>query len=567
MSHAEILIAVVLAAAALVIVRWRSAGGRGSLPRHRVRSMRLRLRLRLRPGRGHAGLVELWLRWGRLAAFRQSGRSRPSLSFWRRARHASGYSIALGRAQLRHALRLVLDEACLILGPPRTGKTGLLGAIILHFPGAVVSTSTKPDVFKATSGARQVLGPVHVFNPQRIGGVLSTFRWNPVDGCEDPAVAIRRADGFADAMKAEKGDNAFFQNAARNYLRAMFHAAALVRGGDMRLVGQWALTGTKGGAVPAENILRQNGAGDWADQLSQLHGAAERTNSTNEMVMSQALSFMAHPELAAAVQPASGAGIDFADFLRERGSVYLIADSASDQSPLAPLFAALAAEIHYTAVVMGQASPAGRLDPPLLYALDEVTQICPVPVPEWAADSGGKGIQLITVAHGEAQLVRRWEEAGKQVLLDTASCLMILPGIKDPDTLKMLSELCGQAAYREHGQEHLTRHDVMTPDMIRRLPPGRALVIRGGNAPVIATLPRYWKDRAFKRLKRHGAATAVLQAALPPAALDEPVILSRTTEPVARLRPAGPFRDALADAPEYADVLPADDVPRPWRSS
>ena len=36
-------------------------------------------------------------------------------------------------------------------------------------------------------------------------------------------------------------------------------------------------------------------------------------------------------------------------------------------------------------------------------ALDEVTQICPVPVPSWLADSGGKGIQIITVAHGEAQ--------------------------------------------------------------------------------------------------------------------------------------------------------------------
>ena len=29
-----------------------------------------------------------------------------------------------------------------------------------------------------------MLGPVHVFNPQAIGGVPSTFRWSPVDGCE-----------------------------------------------------------------------------------------------------------------------------------------------------------------------------------------------------------------------------------------------------------------------------------------------------------------------------------------------------------------------------------------------
>ena len=44
---------------------------------------------------------------------------------------------------------------------------------------------------------------MHVFNPQYIGGVASTFRWSPVDGCEDPATAIRRADAFAFAVSQQ----------------------------------------------------------------------------------------------------------------------------------------------------------------------------------------------------------------------------------------------------------------------------------------------------------------------------------------------------------------------------
>ena len=68
----------------------------------------------------------------------------------------------------------------------------------------------------------------------------------------------------------------------------------------------------------------------------------------------------------------------------------------------------MAAEIHYHAAQIGQASPGGRLDPPLLMGLDEVTQICPVPLPVWLSDSGGKGIQVCAVAHGEAQLAGRW---------------------------------------------------------------------------------------------------------------------------------------------------------------
>jgi hypothetical protein len=48
----------------------------------------------------------------------------------------------------------------------------------------------------------------------------------------------------------------------------------------------------------------------------------------------------------------------------------------------------MATEIHWIAAQIGQASASGRLDPPLLMGLDEVTQICPVPLPFWLSDSG-----------------------------------------------------------------------------------------------------------------------------------------------------------------------------------
>ena len=35
----------------------------------------------------------------------------------------------------------------------------------------------------------------------------------------------------------------------------------------------------------------------------------------------------------------------------------------------------------------------------------------------------------------------------------------------------------------------------MSPDMIRQLPEGRALVVRGSLAPTVAKLPRAWKSR------------------------------------------------------------------------
>jgi type IV secretory pathway TraG/TraD family ATPase VirD4 len=216
------------------------------------------------------------------------------------------------------------------------------------------------------------------------------------------------------------------------------------------------------------------------------------------------------------VTPGPGACFDIERFLRQAGTLYLIAETRGDDSPVAPLFACLASEIHYTAALVGSRMPGGRLDPPLLMALDEVTQICPVPVPSWLADSGGKGIQIITVAHGEAQLRARWGSDGARIIADTSSAKIWLPGISDPAALETASLLCGTAAMREHGQDWTSRHPVMTPDMIRQLPATRALMIRGGCSPVIARLRMAWNDPVYQRARQARQAVAALDPAPEP---------------------------------------------------
>jgi len=51
------------------------------------------------------------------------------------------------------------------MAPPRTYKTAFLADVILRYPGPVLATTTKPDLFKLTSAVRSFPGPVHVFNP------------------------------------------------------------------------------------------------------------------------------------------------------------------------------------------------------------------------------------------------------------------------------------------------------------------------------------------------------------------------------------------------------------------
>jgi type IV secretion system protein VirD4 len=521
------------------------------LPGNRVRSMQVRLHLRLHPGKGFATIAGLWLRWGRVAALRRSARIRRTLPFWVRMVWPEEHSVFLGRAHWRHGLRVPLEEHVLVMAPPRTFKTAFLADVILRYPGPVIATTTKADVYGLTAAVRAQFGPVHVFNPQDIGGVPSTFRWSPVDGCQDPATAIRRADAFAFAV-SQQGveDGSFWSAKASDYLRCYFHAAALA-GYDLRAVTAWV-----SGADPdiPERILAAAGARQWARTLAELRSEAHKTTATVRMVMSRALAFMADPALAESVLPAPGEGFNIAAFLRDCGTVYLIAEATGEDAPVAPLFAAMAGEIHYAAALIGQASASGRLDPPLLMGLDEVTQICPVPLPAWLSDSGGKGIQVIAVVHGEAQLASRWDDHGRQVVWGTSSVKVFLPGITDTTTLEAASVLCGEASWKLHGQEHVSLHDVASPDMVRQLPAGFALVIRGGAAPVIARLPRAWNNPAYRRARRRG---------LPLAA--RPYPLSAEPGPDTGYGPGpGP------DADQWPDFLPPgwtsgyDDSSFPW---
>jgi type IV secretory pathway TraG/TraD family ATPase VirD4 len=285
----------------------------------------------------------------------------------------------------------------------------------------------------------------------------------------------------------------------------------------MRVVAAWV-----SGADPRvpEQILAAFGARQWAATLGELRSEAYKTAATVRMVMSRALSFMADPALAASVLPGPGEGFSIPGFLRDAGTLYMIAEATNEDVPVAPLFAAMASEVHYAAALIGQASESGRLDPPLLMGLDEVTQICPVPLPSWLSDSGGKGIQVAAVVHGEAQLAGRWDDHGRQVVMDTSSVKVFLPGITDTKTLEAASLLCGQASWKIRGQDHATRHDVATPDMIRQLPAGFALVIRGNCAPVIARLPRAWNNPAYRRARRHPQAPAPTDWLRVPADLD-----------------------------------------------
>ena len=473
------------------------------LPGNRARHLRIRLHLRLHPGKGFAHLFSLWLRWGRFAALRRSGRIRAlAPAAGTGSPDPAEHSVFLGRAHYRHGLRVPLEEHLLVMAPPRTYKTAFLADVILRYPGPVIATTTKADMYQLTAAVRAEQGPVHVFNPQHIGGVAVHLLLGPGrrlrgPGHRDPPrrrVRVRRVP------ERRRGRHVLVRQGQRLPARLLPRR----RPGPLRPARRRRLGGRRRPRRPRADPGRRRrppvGAARWPNCAPR----PTRPPPQSGWSCPGRWRSWPTPPWPPACCPAPATGSTSPPSSTAPGTVYLIAEAVSEDAPVAPLFAAMATEIHWIAAQIGQASPSGRLDPPLLMGLDEVTQICPVPLPSWLSDSGGKGIQVIAVVHGEAQLAERWGDYGRQVVLDTSSVKVFLPGITDVTTLQAASTLCGQASWKVRGQDHATRHDVATPDMIRQLPAGFALVIRGGCAPVIARLPRAWKNPAYRRARRLG---------------------------------------------------------------
>src|SRR5207253_11056826 len=128
--------------------------GRRSSPARRRRA------LATRPGLATPPEVEAAV--GRSQVVRRGRTVRPQAP----TRHPTEVGTLLGHSRGKECWASVEDSR-IDVGPPRSGKGlhQIIGAII-DAPGAVVTTSTRPDNLAATFELRREIGPVAVFDPQ-----------------------------------------------------------------------------------------------------------------------------------------------------------------------------------------------------------------------------------------------------------------------------------------------------------------------------------------------------------------------------------------------------------------
>ena len=450
---------------------------------------------------GLAGPAEIEAAAGERALLRRADVVRPSLAEQAsRAVCPEQIGYRLGRARGR-ALWCSVEDSALLVGPPRMGK-GLHVVIpwVLDAPGAVVTTSTRPDTLAVTHHARAARGPLAIFDPQRLAGLPGGLRWSPVRGCETPRTALVRARGLAAGAGFGRSltDSDFWSGQTETALRCLLHAAAL-DGRRALDVYRWSLNPVL--AEDAVTVLtRDRDAADgWADALDAAIHADPRTRDSVWLGVRQALAALAEPDVLHAVDPGPGDGFDPGAFLAESGTLYLLASAVASGS-CAPLVAAFVEDITETARARAARSPGARLDPPLLLCLDEIANLTPLPsLPSLMAEGGGSGITTLAVLQSLAQARHKWGEHAADAIWDAATVKIILGGLGKARDLEDVARLLGEideptpTFTRGRGGERshtvsIRQMPVMPASVLRTMPFGAAVLLLRHTRPAVIDL-------------------------------------------------------------------------------
>ena len=335
------------------------------------------------------------------------------------------------------------EHAVLVLGPPRQGKTSaIVIPTLLASSGPVLVTSTKPDVMAHTMAARRRLGTCWLFDPSGITvcppGVRQ-LHWSPVSASRswDRAVVLAH-DIVTTARPADDvRDGGHWAERAAALLAGFLHAAAL-DGRHLRDVVGWTLR--HDGATP-HKILNRQGATTASDVLD---GIARTAAAEQSGIWSMAAGALAVYRSEAALALTDNPDFEPPAFVGSRDTVYVVA-SSQHQRVAAPMVVALLEEIRAAtfAEAARRAWSSEKLVPPVLYLLDEIANIAPLPaLPSIVSEGGGQGLLVVACLQDLSQARERWKERADG-FLSLFGTKVLLRGLGDVVTLKAVSDLVG----------------------------------------------------------------------------------------------------------------------------
>jgi type IV secretion system protein VirD4 len=454
-----------------------------------------------------------WASWFELRSLR-SDRPRFSVHIPSRTRaHRSG-RLALGYRG-RRLLRAEARHALIAFGPPQSGKSaGLAIPSLLEWDGPAVASSIKTDLIGSTLQHRVGIGEALVYDPFGLSGVAS-HNWSPLSVVTDWDGALEVAWRLASAAEmdqrgVEGGD--FWAVAAEQRLAPLLYAAARSGAGIEQLVA-WAY-GQR--ARTLDTTLEQLGSHARSEQeqsdvsaafeaVQAFRAQADRTRTSIEATVQTLLRAYRFRRV---IRSAGGSEITAERLLRRKSTLYLVGDAKASKL-LRPLFIALLSEIVDHAYGLANRQ-GGRLRLPLLLCLDEAGNVAPLPnLAEVASTAPSHNIQLISIFHDLAQARSRYRGQA-ETLVNSHRARILLPGVADLETLRYFSGLTGEQEVMDFthtsgrgGTSRSTarrRTPLVSPEALRQLPAGQALLIYGRLAPVKVRLRFWFRDKRLRHL-------------------------------------------------------------------
>jgi type IV secretion system protein VirD4 len=441
------------------------------------------------------------------------------------------------------------EDTVAIVGPPRiSGKTaGLVIPQAAMFNGALVTTSTKPDVLRATIArrtelARQHGGNVYVYMPTANGAVegLTPIRWSPLAGCQDPLIAAMRVDALVSVAEVGKNvENAdHWRAGAARLLRPYFLAAAHhpTLPGDMSVVARWLSLHEFREPLAILADLHVDGAQQWTADLV---GLAERTNDKERSsFFAAAATALKATAVPAVLRSCSGTDIDPEEFIRTRSTLYIISPSEY-QAPLAPIIAAFVESLVHAAYRLhdahghrpaaGQEPQEDGRPPRLGLQLDELTNIAPLPSLESIISQGaGRGVPVCWTVQSLAQLRGRYGDHAAEAIWSASTCKVVFGGLSDGPTLDHISRLIGDhrvptrtVSTDREGKRNATRgfewRPRLAPSQLRELRRGWTLLLHHQRRPYALRAPIAAKRWRMRRLMQPAASPTLAPVVSTPA--------------------------------------------------
>ena len=310
---------------------------------------------------------------------------------------------------------------------------------------------------------------------------------------------MRRAGDLMDAAPHDpSGKDAHWDALSKRMLQFLLKAAALLPGGTIVTVRDWAVNPLAAGK--AAELLSQYDPG-WGQALVDIVTQSvndERYWSAISSGVTQALAWLDDDAMEAVACPAPGEGVDLRGFIEDgTGTIYMIGADRPHGS-LAPYFAAFGAEAFHTARSVAEAQPGRRLRRPLVIVADEAATIVPLPWDKITAVSAGYNVGITACVQADSQLTERYGEHRANTIRTNFTMKVIGGGFTNHAELEALSLICGHVDSWHGSRADLRKERLFPPERIKQLADWHALVLHRNARPVEVTVTPVWKRRGYQ---------------------------------------------------------------------